>query len=62
MANRRSENIFKKVLLFVFGGAILVFGLALILEWWPYVGIVFKGVAGIMVALVGLLILAFVRG
>ncbi len=45
------------MLCFILGGAMLILGIALILAWWVYVGILFKGAAGILLALIGMFIL-----
>ena len=51
----------RKIALFISGGAILVLGIALILGWWGYVVVIFKGAIGILLALAGLFILAAIK-
>lgn len=62
MAVETSKKIVKKILLFVVGWMVLVVGIALVLGWWPFVVVIFKGVAGMTMALIGLLILFMVKG
>ena len=52
-----SKNNLKKMFFFILGGAILVLGIALVLSWWVYVEIIFKGAVGVLLALAGMLIL-----
>ena len=47
----------KKKILFVLGTIFLLAGVALILQWWPYLEIVFKGVLGVALALAGFVML-----
>jgi len=47
----------KKALLYIVGSFVLVFGITLILMWWSDVVILFRGMAGFVLALAGLLIL-----
>lgn len=47
----------KKKILFVLGTVFLLIGVALILQWWPYLEIVFKGVLGLALALAGFVML-----
>ena len=39
------------------GALVLILGIALILSWWTYVVVVFRGIVGIGLALIGLLLL-----
>ena len=39
------------------GAFVLILGIALILSWWTYVVVVFRGIVGIGLALIGLLLL-----
>jgi len=52
----------KNFVLFLIGAIILVTGISLILLWWPQVVIVFQGAIGIILALVGLIALALIKG
>lgn len=52
----------KSFILFFIGTVVLIAGIALVLLWWPQVVVVFKGAIGIFLALVGLVILALVKG
>ena len=61
MTEDLSKKNIKKILLFMTGGAILVLGITLILNWWIYVTIVFKGVLGIFLALFGLFLLVVAK-
>ena len=47
----------KQILMFMLGAGILILGITLILGWWNDVVILFKGGAGIVLALGGLLTL-----
>ena len=47
----------KKAFKFLLGSLILVAGIALILLWWGEVKILFRGVAGIVLSLAGLLVM-----
>jgi len=47
----------KKFLLFVAGAGLLVLGIVLVLVWWPQVVTLFRGVAGMSLAVIGMLIL-----
>lgn len=58
---KSSLQTLKKTALSVLGGTILVVGITLVLAWWPYVGVVFKGVAGAGLALTGLMILVLIK-
>ena len=60
MADKK-KNIGKQIFLFVSAGALLVLGVALIVAWWAYVGVIFKGAAGIVLSLAGIILLALVR-
>ena len=51
----------KKIFLFIAGGIILILGISLILKDWVDVVIVFKGIAGIVLALAGMLMLFLAR-
>jgi len=57
---QKDKNL-KKTILFVLGAVILVAGISFILKWWSYVGIVFKGTAGIVLSLVGIFLLSVVK-
>ena len=59
MAKKQAKA--KKILLFLCGIVILVFGIVLILKWWTYVGVLFKGVIGMIVALTGLVLLGMAK-
>lgn len=50
-----------KKLLGIIGAACVIIGVAMILAWWPYLTILFKGAAGFVVALVGMFILYNIR-
>ena len=50
-----------KPLMFLVGGSVLVCGIALVLQWWPDVAVLFRGMAGIILSLTGMLILAMIR-
>lgn len=54
----------RQVALFIAGWIVLILGVALILkpDWWTCVVVVFKGCAGILLALAGLLILVLAKG
>ena len=60
MENMAKKNI-KRFILFLIGFCILILGVTLILQWWVYLTILFKGIVGVMLALVGLLILAIAK-
>ena len=47
----------KTILQIIIGMTLLITGISLILVWWPEIIIVFKGVAGATLAVVGLIIL-----
>ena len=47
----------KKMILFIVGVAFLLIGVTLILRWWPYLEIIFKGALGVVLALAGLVML-----
>lgn len=47
----------KGLIYFTLGAFILISGIALILLWWPQVINLFKGIVGMILALVGLIIL-----
>ena len=51
----------RKVLLFLFGFALVIAGIALVLKEWLAVVTVFKGVIGGIVAIVGLVVLCLVN-
>ena len=55
--NRMKNEASKKTILFVLGFFFLLVGVALILRWWPYLEIVFKGILGVVLALAGLVML-----
>ena len=51
-----------KKTVFVLAGVVsLVLGITLILAWWPNVVILFQGMIGIVLALLGILLLYIVR-
>lgn len=56
MADKDAGRI-KKILLPILGLVLLIAGIVLILKWWAFLAIVFKGVSGIALALVGMLVL-----
>jgi len=56
------ETLLKNIGLFIVGAVILIVGISLILLWWPQVVIIFKGIIGIVLALVGLIALALIKG
>ncbi len=47
----------KKITFFVVGGVALVVGIALVLNYWPHVINIFKGISGMALALVGMFML-----
>jgi len=47
----------KKTLLLIFGSLALIGGVALVLFWWKAVALLFKGVVGMILAVVGLVML-----
>lgn len=51
----------KKAILFLAGSAVLISGVTLVLLWWPEVVFLFKGAAGMVLALAGLVMLAMIR-
>jgi len=53
----KNKETSKKVLLFVLGAVTMLAGVTLILKWWAYVGVLFKGAIGIGLALAGLVML-----
>jgi hypothetical protein len=57
-ANKKNSQ---KAILFLAGSAILVSGVTLVLLWWPAVVLLFKGAAGMILALAGLVMLAMIR-
>ena len=55
-------NIFQNVFLVrVLGVVLLVVGIALVLSFWSDVVVFFRGVSGMLFALIGLLILKFLK-
>ena len=57
MTEGTSKSSHKIFFLFVIGFFILILGITLTLVWWPHVVLLFKGAAGIILALAGLLML-----
>ena len=53
--------IMKKILLGFMGLVFLVGGVSLILHFWPHTVVVFKGVAGIFIAIAGLVMMTIAR-
>ncbi len=51
----------KDIIMFISGSAVLVTGIALVLIWWPYVVDLSKGLIGMLLAVVGLIILFFIK-
>jgi hypothetical protein len=51
----------KKLLLFLLGFILVIAGIALVLREWPAVVVVFKGVIGAILAIVGLVVLCIVK-
>ena len=51
----------KKILLFLGGMACLVLGLAMVLKWWPEVALLFRGVGGMAVAFIGIIMLYLIK-
>ena len=47
----------KTILQIIIGITLLITGISLILAWWPAVVIIFKGVSGATLAIVGLILL-----
>ena len=54
MTEKDAKQTAKTSLKFVVSSIVLIFGITLILLWWPSVVIVFKGALGILFALAGL--------
>jgi len=52
----------KKISLFCIGGLLLIAGISLVLKEWNSVVVVFKGVGGVALALLALIILMSVKG
>lgn len=48
---------FKRLLLGIGGALCLVAGLALVLSWWSWVVVLFKGLVGMALALLGMILL-----
>ena len=61
MTEQSANKNFKRVIVFISGCIVLIFGIALVLKWWFYVSLVFKGVIGGVLALSGLFLLALAR-
>ena len=57
MNEEKKHNHLKGSLIFLLGAAILILGITLILSWWPCTVLLFKGAAGIILALAGMLML-----
>ena len=57
MAKDPSKDTYKRFVLFVAGFFILILGIMLILFCWKDVVVLFKGAAGVILALVGLFML-----
>ncbi|MFH1359787.1 MAG: hypothetical protein ABIJ41_01960 [Candidatus Omnitrophota bacterium] len=51
----------KKIIYFFSGFVFLICGIAFILGYWPYVVVLFKGVIGICLAFLGLVVLFFIK-
>ena len=62
MTTKKERNITKKFISLAVGGALLVAGIALILTQWNCVVILFKGVIGMILAIIGLLVLMLIKG
>lgn len=50
-----------KAALFLIGGTLLVLGITLVIAWWPDVVTVFRGFAGVIIALGGMVVLYMVK-
>ena len=57
MTGDDQKGTYKKFILFLAGIFVLIFGITLILIWWADVVALFRGAAGIILALAGLLTL-----
>ena len=55
------KKTFKKIVFSLIGAGFLVLGITLVLSWLDYVAILFKGVVGMLLAVLGLFILFIVR-
>ena len=53
--------LFKNILLIAIGGALLVIGTTLVLKDWMYVLAFVRGIAGMILAIGGLVVLMFVK-
>lgn len=54
MTHNAPKKNLQKTFIFCCGMILMVVGVALILHWWPYLVVVFKGVAGMALALAAL--------
>ncbi len=55
------EKLLKKLTLAIVGISCLVLGITLVLSWWPLVVVFFKGVLGMTLAVIGLIILMLIK-
>lgn len=55
--NMSTKTPLTKLVLYLLGSLVLVLGITLVLAWWRDVVVLFRGVAGIGLALAGLLVL-----
>ena len=51
----------KRLVVLVVGFTVLVMGITLTLAWWPDVAVIFRGSIGVILALIGILILALAK-
>lgn len=57
----KKKNLSKNIILFFIGAMVLLAGITLVLLWWEDVVRIFRGVVGIVLALVGLFMLYLVK-
>ncbi len=57
----KKKNLSKNIILFFIGAMVLLVGITLVLLWWEDVVRIFRGVVGIVLALVGLFMLYLVK-
>jgi len=57
----KKKNLSKNIILFFIGAMVLLAGITLVLLWWEDVVLIFRGVVGIVLALVGLFMLYLVK-
>ena len=54
MTSQAAKKNCSRIFIFFCAMALLILGVALILKWWPYLAVVFKGAIGVVLALAAL--------